>query len=164
MLFKFLCIVIIHCTKYLLSVFSLAKSLQLILEISAIYWIVSYLLAADNWLICRLCAQLHDSQKQYQLRFLATVCLLSFSSKQVFKCYQRQPSARLITLLPRPRFFRIFQKPHPIFIVYCRLLQRSVRMWSRGEEHVRVLAFLGIRNVATMMPSSLLEFSVKVCS
>lgn len=41
--------------------------------------------------------------------------------------------------------------------------QRSVRMWSRGEEHVRVLAFLGIRNVATMMPSSLLEFSVKVC-
>jgi len=35
-------------------------------------------------------------------------------------------------------------------------------MWSRGEEHVRVLAFLGIRNVATMMPSSLLEFSVKV--
>jgi len=34
-------------------------------------------------------------------------------------------------------------------------------MWSRGEEHVRVLAFLGIRNVATMMPSSLLEFSVK---
>lgn len=41
--------------------------------------------------------------------------------------------------------------------------QRSVRMWSSGEEHVRVLAFLGIRNVATMMPSSLLEFSVKVC-
>ncbi|XP_020615679.1 nucleolar complex protein 2 homolog isoform X3 [Orbicella faveolata] len=40
-------------------------------------------------------------------------------------------------------------------------IKRSVRMWSRGEEHVRVLAFLGIRNVATMMPSSLLEFSVK---
>ena len=45
-----------------------------------------------------------------------------------------------------------------IFVVF----QRSVRMWSRGEEHVRVLAFLGIRNVATMMPSALLEFSVKV--
>ncbi|KAL9969895.1 hypothetical protein ACROYT_G022167 [Oculina patagonica] len=40
-------------------------------------------------------------------------------------------------------------------------IKRSVRMWSRGDEHVRVLAFLGIRNVATMMPSSLLEFSVK---
>ena len=35
---------------------SLAKSLSLILEISTTYRLVSYLLA-DNWLICRLCAQ-----------------------------------------------------------------------------------------------------------
>lgn len=43
------------------------------------------------------------------------------------------------------------------------LFQRLVRMWSGGEEHVRVLAFLGIRNVSTIMPASLLEFTVKVC-
>ena len=41
---------------YLLSIFSLAKIQQLILEISATYKLVSYLLA-DNWLICTLCAQ-----------------------------------------------------------------------------------------------------------
>ncbi|PFX32867.1 Nucleolar complex protein 2-like [Stylophora pistillata] len=40
-------------------------------------------------------------------------------------------------------------------------IKRLVRMWSGGEEHVRVLAFLGIRNVSTMMPFSLLEFTVK---
>ena len=43
-------------TLYSLTVFSLAKSLQLILEISATYRLVSYLLA-DNWLICRLRAK-----------------------------------------------------------------------------------------------------------
>ena len=40
-------------TSYSLSVFWLAKSLQLILEISTTYRLVSCLLA-DNWLICRL--------------------------------------------------------------------------------------------------------------
>ncbi|KAK2557702.1 Nucleolar complex protein 2-like protein [Acropora cervicornis] len=40
-------------------------------------------------------------------------------------------------------------------------IKRSVRMWSRGEEHVRVMAFLGIRNIATLMPSSFLELSAK---
>ncbi|XP_068699854.1 nucleolar complex protein 2 homolog [Montipora foliosa] len=40
-------------------------------------------------------------------------------------------------------------------------IKQFVKMWSSGEEHVRVLAFLGIRNVATMMPSSFLDFSVK---
>ena len=51
--------IIHYCTHYLssywlysLSVFSLANSLQLILEISANYRLVSYLLA-DNWLICQ---------------------------------------------------------------------------------------------------------------
>ena len=43
-------------TLYLLSVFSLAKSLQLILEISATYTLVSDMLA-DNGLACRLHAQ-----------------------------------------------------------------------------------------------------------
>ena len=41
---------------YSLSPFSMANSLQLILEISATNRLVSYLLA-DNWLICRLRAQ-----------------------------------------------------------------------------------------------------------
>ena len=41
---------------YLLSVFSLAKCPQLILEISPTYRLVSYLLA-DNWLVWRLRAQ-----------------------------------------------------------------------------------------------------------
>ena len=57
-------------TLYSLSAFSLAKSLQILLEISATYKLGSYLLA-DNWLTC-----------MYQFRFLAMVCLLSFSSKQ----------------------------------------------------------------------------------
>ena len=43
-------------TLYSLPGFSLAKSLQLILEISATYRLVGYLLS-DNWLICRLCTQ-----------------------------------------------------------------------------------------------------------
>ena len=46
--------IIIHCTH--VSPFSMANSLQLILEISATNRLVSYLLA-DNWLICRLRAQ-----------------------------------------------------------------------------------------------------------
>ena len=46
-----------HCyTLYSLSIFSLAKSAQIILEICAIYRLVSYLLA-DDWLICRLRTQ-----------------------------------------------------------------------------------------------------------
>ena len=45
-----------YCTLYSLPVFSLAKSLQLILEINATYRLVCYLLV-DNWLICRLRAQ-----------------------------------------------------------------------------------------------------------
>ena len=40
------------------SVFSLAKRVQIILEISATYRLVSYMcLLSDKWLICRLCAQ-----------------------------------------------------------------------------------------------------------
>ena len=46
----------IYYRLYSLSVFLLAKSLQLILEIGATYRLISYLLP-DNWLICRLRAQ-----------------------------------------------------------------------------------------------------------
>ena len=46
----------VYYTLYSWSVSSLAKSLQLILEISATYRLVSYLLVS-NWLICRLRAQ-----------------------------------------------------------------------------------------------------------
>ena len=63
-------------TFYSLSVFSLAKSLQIILEISATYRLVSNLLA-DRCLICRLhiqfiiskrqCVCCHFLQKQYIL-------------------------------------------------------------------------------------------------
>ena len=47
---KLLSVMSHYYTLYSLSVFSLAKSLRLILEISATYRLVSYLLA-DNWLI-----------------------------------------------------------------------------------------------------------------
>ena len=109
------------CALYSLSLFSLAESLELILEISATYRLVSYLLA-DNWLICRLCVQCMISNNKnfiYQFRFLVMVCLLLFSLKQCIikrlldlafviskiikvsvhcKCYQPQPWAPLITL------------------------------------------------------------------
>ena len=54
MLFDYCCYY--TCTLYSLSLFSLAESLELSLEISATYRLVSYLLA-DNCLICRLCVQ-----------------------------------------------------------------------------------------------------------
>ena len=50
------CTILFYDRLYSLSVFLLAKSLQLILEIGATYRLVSYLLP-DNWLICRLRAQ-----------------------------------------------------------------------------------------------------------
>ena len=50
-------------TLYSLSVFSMAKSLQLILEISVTYRLASYL-PANNWLICRLRVRaMHDFQQ-----------------------------------------------------------------------------------------------------
>ena len=63
-------------TLYSLSVFLLARSLQVILEICATYRLVSHLLA-DWWLICRLRA-MHDFQEQCQTVFRAVVCLSSF--------------------------------------------------------------------------------------
>ena len=35
-------------------------------------------------------------------------------------------------------------------------------MWGGGEEHVQVLAFLGVSKIASLMPSVLLEFCLKV--
>ena len=55
--------IVIHCIHY---IYSLAKSLQLILEISATYRLVSYLLAGD-WLICRLCMQCMISKSNVKL-------------------------------------------------------------------------------------------------
>jgi len=55
-LWLWLSLVLYYYTLYSFSVFSLAKSLQIILEISATYRLASYLLA-DNWLISRLHAQ-----------------------------------------------------------------------------------------------------------
>ena len=98
--------IVYYDTLYSLSTFSLAKSLLLILEISAAYRLVSYLLA-DIWLICRLLAKcMITNNRLCQFRFLATVCFSLFSSEQCImkqnrglgKSYQPRPSARLITL------------------------------------------------------------------
>jgi len=63
-------------TLYSLSVFSLAKILQLILEMSATYRLVSYPLA-DNWLICWLRAQCMISNDNINLGSLRwCVCCL----------------------------------------------------------------------------------------
>ena len=68
-------------TLYSLSVFSLAKSLKLMLEISVAYRLGSYLLT-DNCLICRLRARCMISNGNININILATVCLSLFSSKQ----------------------------------------------------------------------------------
>ena len=68
-------------TLYSLSVFSMAKSLQLILEISVTYRLASYL-PADNWLICRLRVRaMHDFQQQYQLYWIQVSLEFPFTGK-----------------------------------------------------------------------------------
>ena len=64
---------------YSLSVFSLAISLQLILEISVTYRFFSYLMA-DNWLICGLCA-MHDLLRAISICALWGFFLSLFASK-----------------------------------------------------------------------------------
>ena len=61
--------IVIYYTLYSISVFSLAKNLQLTLVISPTYRLVSYLLA-DNWLICRLCGQCMISKSNGKLFFM----------------------------------------------------------------------------------------------
>ena len=95
-------------TLYSLSVYSLAKSLQLILESSANYRLVSYLLV-DNWLICRLRAQCmisnidSGSLRRCVSLFSSNQCITKqlldiLNNQGLDKCYQPRPSARLITL------------------------------------------------------------------
>ena len=107
--------IIIHCTHYLSSHY-LARSLQLISEISATYCLVCYL-PADSWLICRLHTQCMISKSNVKIFSMYSngVFVEPFSSKQcvikqlqdaVFfdiqnneglgKCYQPRPWAWLI--------------------------------------------------------------------
>ena len=122
----------LYYTLYQLSVFSLAKSLELILEISAIYRL------ADNWLICRSRAQCMISNNSINSSFLRECICRYFLQKNVLKkqillgfCdildnqglgkwYQPRPSARLITLTPAFWLFRISQKHRPIIDYYER--------------------------------------------
>ena len=74
-------------TLYSLSVFSLTKSVQLIMEINVTYRLVGDLLA-DNSLICRLqgqCMIFKNNINSVSLRVCVCVCVpcvLLFSSKQ----------------------------------------------------------------------------------
>ena len=52
--------------------FSLAKGLQLILEIGEMYSLLTYLLA-DNWLIFRFCAQCMISNSEFVIIFIKTM-------------------------------------------------------------------------------------------
>ena len=108
----------VYYTLYSLSVFSLAKSLRLILEISATCRLVSYLLA-DNLLICRLRAQCMISNNNINSGSLRLCVCHYFLQNNVIiikqlldsrgfcdilndqglgKCYQPRPLARLVTL------------------------------------------------------------------
>ena len=102
-------------TLYSLPVLSLAESLQLILEISANFRLVSYVLA-DNWLISRMRAQCMISNKNsiqvpcegvfvvifFKTMSNKTIILFGFcdtlNNQGLGKCYQPRPSAQLITL------------------------------------------------------------------
>lgn len=54
------------CTLYSLTIFSLAKSVQLILELSIVYRLVSCL-QANNWLTCRLHTQYMICERNVKL-------------------------------------------------------------------------------------------------
>ena len=108
----------VYYTLYSLSVFSLAKSLLLIFEISTTCRLVSYLLE-DNLLVCRLRAQCIISNNNINSGFLRRCVCRYFLQNNVIiikqlldsrgfcdilnnqglgKCYQPRPSARLATL------------------------------------------------------------------
>ena len=72
----------INYTLCSLSVFSLAKRPQLVLEISVTYRLVNYLLA-DNWLIFRLCAQCMFSNNNINSGSLRRCVCRYFLEKQL---------------------------------------------------------------------------------
>ena len=148
---KLLSVMSHYYTLYSLSVFSLAKSLQLILEITATYRLVSYLVA-DNWLICRLRTQCMLSNNNINLGSLQRCVCRYFFIKTMYnktvirygfwdilnnegpgKCHQPRPSAWLITLTPRPWLFGTSQKPHPIIIIYNRRFRIVIGETPRQE-------------------------------
>ena len=94
-----------------LSIFSLVKSLQLILEISATYRLVNYLLAdncARNALFPRAMSKPCDGLYVviYFKTMYKTIIRRSFcdirNNQGLEKCHQPRPWARLITLTARP--------------------------------------------------------------
>ena len=132
-------------TLYSLSMLSLAKILQLILESSTTYRLVGLYLLADNWLICRLRVQCmisfwDECQMGSVWRCIVVIYFKTMYNKTIIirfgfcdtqnnqgldECYQSRPSARLITLTSTFNWlFRISQKPHPIqllfIIIYCK--------------------------------------------
>ena len=36
-------------------------------------------------------------------------------------------------------------------------------MWSSGEEHVRVMAFVGLTKLLPLISTTLVDFAIKVC-
>ncbi|XP_046842848.1 nucleolar complex protein 2 homolog isoform X2 [Xenia sp. Carnegie-2017] len=58
------------------------------------------------------------------------------------------------TLIP---YFSCFTKLTKDFI------KRMVRMWSSGEQHVRVMAFIGLTKLFRWTSSSMTEFAIKNC-
>ena len=146
---------------YTLSVFALAKSLQLILQISATYRLVSYLLA-DTWLICRLHAQCMISKSNvktvpcdgvfvviYSKTMYNKTIIIRFGFCNIWnnqgfgKWYLPWPSARPITLTST-LIFPDITKPHPI-IVYNHILNRC--WWISAK----VITALGIPRYACQM-------------
>ena len=126
----------IYFTLYSLAVFSLARSLQLILEISATYRLGSYLLA-DNWLICRLRAQCMipipisikvPCSGVYVVIFFKTISRVGFSdilnNQGLGKCY---PFSLADNTYLDLGLFWVSQNAHPVIIYtvicwnFCRL-------------------------------------------
>ena len=91
---------------YSLSLFSLAKGLQQILEISATYRLVSYLLA-DKWLICRLCVQClisNNNNNSGSLQRCVTLFVNFLKKYKTCLCFHRNPNLTVQFHSLRPLF------------------------------------------------------------
>jgi hypothetical protein len=44
------------------------------------------------------------------------------------------------------------------------LLKTCVDIWGKGEEHVRVMAFLTVRKLALVAPKTYLDTAIRVCT